>query len=133
MLQKLADLKRDLPKVRSGTIPDASTPIPTPGSGDVKATPAASSGERTVLYEIGGSTKAFVTYTNESGAIEQDEVSLPWTKEFPIGSLRFVSLSAQNRSGEGTVSCRTMVNKSEVQHTASGAQFGIASCSGSIP
>ena len=127
------------------TTPAEPTEAPTPtaaptraaasGKGAAQAT-TVSTGERTATYEVDGSaSKAFVTYTNESGAIEQDEVSVPWSKKFSVSSGQFLSVSAQNRSngGRGTISCRIVVNKSEIQTAESDAQYGIATCSGLVP
>jgi hypothetical protein len=143
--ETLATLKQGLTTIRQGQVPPTpvpatpvavaptTSPAPTASSGKgVAQATVTGSGERVVKYEVTGTVeRAFVTYTNATGGIEQNEVTLPWTEEFPAGDVRFVSLSAQNRTGDGSVSCLIKVNESEVQQATSSAGFGIASCSGS--
>jgi hypothetical protein len=83
-------------------------------------------------YEITGpATGASLTYTNASGGIQQNDVSLPWNTSFSARPGQFLSISAQKKGTGGTITCRITVDGVEIQQASSNAEYGIASCSGS--
>lgn len=75
-----------------------------------------------------------LTYTNDSGGIEQATVVVPWEKSFPAVRGAFYSLSAQKRETAGTVSCEIGVRtgKRQIARAESTAAYGIAACSGTV-
>jgi hypothetical protein len=88
-----------------------------------------------VTYTVTGSaTTASITMSNGQGGLEQQDVALPWTQ--PVAGARsgqFVSISAQNKSGYGDVTCTIRVNGADFKTSTSSAAYGIASCSGLAP
>lgn len=96
---------------------------------------AAPAGGLTVEYRVGGSTRgASLTYHNASGGTEQNDVSVPWTlKVAPVKRGQFVYLAAQNQFDLGDVTCQIVVNGEVWKESRSGADYGIATCSGALP
>jgi len=87
-----------------------------------------------VRYEIEGTANVVdLTYTNETGAVEQHYAGLPWDRQFSGRSGQFVSISAQKRDVNGTVTCRIVAGAVTIQEATSSAEYGIASCSGLVP
>jgi hypothetical protein len=88
-----------------------------------------------VTYSVTGSARlASITMTNGQGGTEQQDVALPWSQ--PVIGLRsgqFVSLSVQNGSDFGDVTCEIRVNGTSFKTSTSSAPYGIADCSGDVP
>ena len=89
----------------------------------------------TVEYRVGGSARgAGVTYQNASGGTEQNDVGGPWTQTIrPARRGQFVYLAAQNKYDVGDVVCQIVVNGEVWKESRSGADYGIATCSGALP
>jgi len=82
---------------------------------------------------VNGGTRAALTYTNEQGGIQQENVTLPWRKVLTVRPGQFVSISAQNQDATGGVSCDIRGDMQPFKHSESRGAYVIASCSGSTP
>ncbi len=87
-----------------------------------------------VTYSVSGSaSSASVTYSGAGGDTVQDnDVSVPWSKELtiPAGDYRFLSILAQNGGG-GDITCTIKVGGEVVKTNTSTGDFAIADCSAS--
>lgn len=84
-----------------------------------------------VEYQVGGSTQsANLNYSNETEDGEQHEdVTIPWSKTFPVVRGQFLYLSAQNGQDYGTVTCAITINNITVKRAESSGAYTIATCS----
>lgn len=88
----------------------------------------------TVKYSVGGSTdSAFVTYKNQSGNTQQQEVNLPWSRTFTMQPGDFVYISAQNQESGGSISCSITADGRVIENASSVGGYVIAECSGTAP
>lgn len=87
-----------------------------------------------VVYIVEGSTsEASLTYTNETGGLNQDKVKVDWKKSFKAKPGQYVSLSAQNEYKTGELRVKITVDGKTFQEAASNEGYGIASVNGSLP
>ncbi|MGP8243860.1 MAG: hypothetical protein ACLQVN_04995 [Bryobacteraceae bacterium] len=94
---------------------------------------AVSSSQPAVAYEARGTAgRVSLTYTNASGGMEQQTVTLPWNKDFGVPRGTMLYLSAQNENERGTVTARIYVNGDVLQEAESSTPYGIASVSGTV-
>jgi len=62
-------------------------------------------------YRVAGTaSEAAVEYTNAEGETEEATVSLPWEETLAVGNDFSFELTAINKSGSGTVTCKVLVN-----------------------
>ncbi len=89
----------------------------------------------TVEYRVGGSARgAGITMQTAPGTQEQNEVGVPWSHTLTgARSGQFVYVAAQNQSDVGDVTCEIVVNGAVWKEARSGADYGIATCSGALP
>jgi uncharacterized protein YceK len=78
---------------------------------------------KTARYEVSGDSGMAnnVTYEINNGQQQNNQVALPWSKEFTVGTgFQPLVLNAQNAGG-GSISCRILVDGSVVsEHTSTG-------------
>lgn len=87
----------------------------------------------TVRYEVGGtSTDVGLHYRNESGATEQRDVNPPWQFEFQALTGEYVTVSAFNKTLEGSVSCRIYVDGVLLEEGESVGGLKLVGCDGLI-
>ena len=71
---------------------------------------------------IGSATSVRLTYMNEQGGTQQEEVSLPWAKTFAAKTGKFLYISATNGGKSGDITSRIEADGKIVkQSTSSGA------------
>lgn len=93
-------------------------------------TTTASSGTAQVVYTISGSSEAgTITYSTASG-IEQADAAPPWTRTITVPNGTPVTVSAQNGSEFGSVTCSINVDGVVISSNTSTADYGVASCDG---
>lgn len=81
-----------------------------------------------VKYVLTGSANsALVTYYNETGGIEQANISIPWEKTINVDIGAPLSLVAQN-SGSGSITCEIWMNGEKYKTSTSTAQYGVVTC-----
>lgn len=100
------------------------------------AQPAQPTAGRTVVYTVtnsGGREGVSLTYKNASGGTEQVDARPPWTLRFTTPPGAFAYVAAQKKGTTGTVRCEITVNGQSLQQAASSSDYGIASCSGTVP
>jgi predicted nucleic acid-binding Zn ribbon protein len=86
-----------------------------------------------VRYEVTGTTsRASLTYENESENTEQRVVEVPWEMTFYATEGQFLYVSAQNELAQGSIECKITVNDEVVESASSEGSYVIASCSGSV-
>ena len=88
---------------------------------------------KTARYEVSGSASVAnnVTYEINNGMQQNNNVVLPWSKEFTIGKgFQPLVVNAQNAGG-GSISCRILVDGGVVSDHTSTGQYAVVSCSGS--
>lgn len=93
-----------------------------------------------VLYEVEGTTDyASVTVSTPDGT-RQLNPDVPMTRksgerglELRYESGDFVYISAQNKRGHGTVSCRISIDGVPVSENESSGGYAIATCEGTVP
>jgi hypothetical protein len=84
-------------------------------------------------YVVNGSADTVnLTYRNATGGTEQNEVTLPVNMTFAAAPGSFLYLSAQNKSGSGTVHVAISVDGSLLQEARSSSHYGIATASGRV-
>ena len=85
-----------------------------------------------VTYEVSGTAKgASVTYINETGNTQQEDVQLPWKETFRVERGEFVYVSAQSRDDGGrSISCTISGDGEVLEEATSNGRFVIAQCSG---
>jgi hypothetical protein len=87
-----------------------------------------------VEYLVNGSAQsAGLTYRNRTGGTEQNDTALPATMSFDAPGGSFVYLSAQNKTGSGTVHVAISVDGELVQEATSSSPHGIATAHARIP
>ena len=84
-----------------------------------------------VTYDVvgEGTQSASLTYENEEGGTEQQEVRLPWTKSFTGRPGSFLYISAQNKSGSGSITAYISINGHTRKTSSSSGGYVIASAS----
>ena len=75
--------------------------------------------------------RASITIENGTGGTEQDDVTLPWKKEFTPEPGQFLYVSAQNIASYRGIGIKAsiLVDGVTLRHAESGAEYGIASVS----
>ena len=87
-----------------------------------------------VRYEIGGSAATIAaTYRNATGAIEQRDVQGSWSYDLQAPQGTILTLRAANKTAQGTVSCRILIDGQVFKEGESSGPFKIVDCSGIIP
>jgi hypothetical protein len=88
-----------------------------------------------VSYTISGTAgRASLTYTDESGNIQQQaDVTLPTTLAFTVASGSFVVVSAQNQDDSGDIDCEIAANGATLNRGHSSGAYVIVSCSARVP
>lgn len=64
-------------------------------------------------YVAGSASDASLTYANERGETEQEDVTLPWQKTFHMRPDSFVSISAWDQESDGDLTVRITVDGNE--------------------
>jgi hypothetical protein len=82
-----------------------------------------------VTYRVDGTGGASLTYSNETGGTEQQEVTLPWTKTFSGTAGEFLYLSAQNHEEYGGIVASISINGRVVKDATSQGGYTIATVS----
>lgn len=95
------------------------------------------SGEATVTYEVSGDGPANnISYTSDlGGSVAQvQNPALPWTMDIAMGETRFAvgSVTAQRGSGEGSVTCRILVDGKEIKTSTSTGEYAVVSCAETV-
>jgi hypothetical protein len=91
-----------------------------------------SSDTYSIKYRVSGTTtRASLTYENESSNTEQIVVSLPWSESFTAEKGQFLYISAQNEKGSGSIKCEILQGGEVIEEATSSGAYVIASCSGS--
>jgi Cell division protein len=91
-------------------------------------------GDRTVVYEVTGEGTADIMYSDANAGLPQEnDVSLPWTKELTVpASVLVLSLTATRADttgqASGEITCRIVVDGKEVIKNSASGPFAIASC-----
>jgi hypothetical protein len=87
-----------------------------------------------VRYEVGGTAATIaVTYRNATGATEQRDVQGTWSYEFQAKQGEVIVLRAANKTTEGTVTCRVLVDGQVFKEGQSEGAWKFVDCSGIIP
>lgn len=87
-----------------------------------------SNGPHTVIYKIEGTSKAStISFTTPAGTTQEENVQLPWTKQFEAKGSNSLSVNAQSKDGGG-VSCSISVDGKEVAARKSDLELPVASC-----
>jgi hypothetical protein len=85
----------------------------------------------TVRYEVGGTAGTLaLTYRNATGGTEQRDVAPPWSAEFQTQGVTPVSITAFNKTREGRVTCRVLVDGKVIQEATSEGGFKLVRCNG---
>lgn len=85
----------------------------------------------TVTYEVTGTgTNASVTYTPPSGGMAQEDITLPWSKDFDADIGDFLTINASTGMETAEITCTIKVNGEVFKTVTSSGQFVFASCSG---
>lgn len=84
-----------------------------------------------VTYDVvGESTRmASLTYTNQGGGTEQQEVMLPWSKSFQAQYGDHLYISAQNKKEYGSITVYISINGNTRKTSTSSGGYVIASAS----
>lgn len=84
-----------------------------------------------ITYEVTSTDTdgASVTYSNDNGSTEQQNVGIPWVKRFTAKPGQFLYLSAQNRNDFGSLTVRINVDGKTVKIANSNGGYAIASTS----
>jgi|SRR5919199_3511148 hypothetical protein len=108
-----------------------SSSIPQPSS---SASASAAPEPKGITYQVEGTAESvLVTYTNEQNGMQQEEISLPWEKNLPsMGFGKSVVLTATNRGGAGTITCKIIRDGNEWRNLTSTAAYGTATCNGIV-
>jgi hypothetical protein len=85
-----------------------------------------------VEYRVSGSTCCvFITYVNNTGETSEAYANTPWTYSFSgAHSGQFLSVSAQNQMGLGSVKVQIYKNNKLFRESETSGGYGIASASG---
>jgi hypothetical protein len=87
-----------------------------------------------VRLEVSGTAaRTGITYRNATGATEQRDVTAPWSYEFQAKTGDLLTLRAVNRTAEGTVKCRILIDGQLFKEGESTGPFKFVDCSGLIP
>src|ERR1041385_8045362 len=81
-----------------------------------------------VTYDVvgDGTSSASITYTNEGGDTEQQEVHLPWSKSFQGQYGEFLYISAQNKNDGGSITTYISINGNTRKTSTSSGGYVIA-------
>jgi hypothetical protein len=109
-------------------------------SSDNSSDDSDTSTDSSVVYEVRGTdNSASVTMETPSGTVQND-VDVPMMNKsgtegvrFPASSGTFIYISAQKADASGTVECIIQVDGETVSDNTSSAEYGIASCKGTVP
>ena len=89
---------------------------------------------RAMTYSVQGTQRtASLTYTNAEGGTAQENVTLPWSKEFSAQPGFFAALSAQNSDDHGVITVSISVDGNTLKTTTSQGEYVIASADGTVP
>ncbi len=87
-----------------------------------------------VRYEVSGTAAIIaVTYRNATGALEQRDIQGPWSYELQAQQGTILTLRAVNKTAEGTVKCRVLIDGQVFKEGESSGPFKIVDCTGMIP
>ena len=100
--------------VASPSATPAPTPVPTPSP------PA-------LVYAVGGSGTALVTYFVTGFSEQQERVTLPWSKVLDAAPPTPV-VNAQHTSGGGPITCSITRNGNEIAHAQSTGEYAVVQC-----
>lgn len=112
-----------------------------------KLAPTAKPASSHVRLQVGGyvydshnnykPANGFITYKNAQGGTAQTETLVKtldaWTYDFDAMPGMFVYVSAQKRGDQGFIDCYIWIDGKLWKNTQSDADYGIATCSGSLP
>lgn len=116
----------------NGATPAANSPA-TSDTGTSGTGTAATGATGTVRYEVTGSGRGSVTWTDGSGNMgQQTSARLPWSKDVkPADGFGFYSLTVTGGTGGGEVGCRIVKDGAVIAEQSAEGRFASASCSGS--
>lgn len=87
-----------------------------------------------VRYEVSGTAATIaVTYRNATGAIEQRDIRGTWSYDLQAQQGTILTLRAVNKTAEGTVKCRMLIDGQVFKEGESSGPFKIVDCTGMIP
>lgn len=87
-------------------------------------------GASDIMYEVTGTGRASITYSEDDSTNQSNDVTLPWTHSFRASRGEFLYVSAQRDGGAGCVFAR-IYKKGEVLESGTGCgAFAIATASG---
>jgi hypothetical protein len=92
-------------------------------------TPSNFSNSYEAKYQVTGDGTASITYSNQDGGTEQQEISLPWEKSFKVHNGDFLYISAQKHSGYSSISAVILVNGTIRKTATSQGEHSIATSS----
>lgn len=85
----------------------------------------------TITYEVTGTgTNASVSYSPPDGGMAQEDVTLPWSKDFDAEIGDVLSLTASTGTETAEITCTIKVNGEVFKTVTSSGQFVFASCAG---
>jgi hypothetical protein len=123
--------------IGANSIPPTPTSLPPGSNPGVPVTSARQSAGSVVVYEIVGKGSAStITYTKQDFSQEQQATGqLPFRKELKfdeqVGGSAPLSLTAQNSSRGGAITCRITVDGKVVNESTSTGQYTVVTCRGS--
>jgi hypothetical protein len=86
-----------------------------------------------LTYKVTGTaSRAFVTYMNQQGGMQQLEVALPWETSISVQRGDILSISAQNQGEYGGLTCEIQLNGAQWKRSTSNGPYVIALCSGMV-
>ena len=122
--------------IGANSIPPTPTSLPPGSNPGVPVTSARQSAGSVVVYEIvGRGSASMITYTKQGFSQEQqDSANLPFRKELKfdeqVDGLAPLSLTAQNSSRGGAITCRITVDGKVVTESTSNGQYTVVTCRG---
>jgi len=114
---------------------NAPATVAQPGAASAAA-PATQTAGHTVTYKVLGSGSGLVTYTKEGFQQEQvNGAKLPWSKDLTfkndITAFSGLSLVVQHSRGGGDITCKILVDGTEVSSSTSSGAYAVVTCNGS--
>lgn len=92
------------------------------------ATKSSGDSLKSVIYRVDGSaSRASLTYNNEQGGTQQENVTIPWYKTFVMKPGTFLYISAQNQGSAGNVIVVIDVDGTDAKRSESRGEYSIAS------
>jgi hypothetical protein len=77
-------------------------------------------------------SRAFVTYVNQDGGMEQLDVALPWQKSISVQRGDILTVSAASQIESDIITCEIELNGARWKHSTSHGAYVIAVCGGLV-